>query len=202
MQRILRALFARFSQPMNPLDQSFLVPLDPTLVSKNISSLPFIKVDGAANVRDLGNLDALARLPGSSRTVRCKTRSNRVLRSAQLSYLRPAGKETLQALNLKAIFDFRSTHEIETYQAPLASLPGSQVFHVPVVPDEYFIPEEIERREMEYERIGDEALLSEYKSFLEYGGPSFGIVFRYMKDHPNDLILIHCASKFNTYSSS
>lgn len=186
----LQALFSRFRRPMNPLDQSFLIPLDPNILSKNLGSPPFIAIDGAANVRDMGNLQASGR---PTRTGRSKTRSKRVLRSAQLSHLRPAGREALQALNLKAVFDFRSKSEIELYGAPLASLPGTQVYHVPVVPDEYLDPKEIERREKEYEQVGDEALLNEYKSFLEHGGTSFGTVFRYMRDHPNDLILVHCA---------
>jgi hypothetical protein len=180
---------------MNPLDQTFLAPLDPKVASQYIGLPPFIAVDGAANLRDLGGLQSSARLCGPSRLSRCKTRSNKVFRSAQLSYLRPAGREVLQALDIKAIFDFRSKCEIDNYGAPLASLTGSQVYNVPVVPEEYFIPEEIERREMEYERVGDDALISEYKSFLEHGGSSFGAAFRYMSDHPNDSILVHCASK-------
>ena len=180
---------------MNPLDQTFLTPLDPKVASQYIGIPPFISVNGAANVRDLGNLQTSACLCCPSRLGQYKTRSNRVFRSAQLSYLQPAGKEVLQTLDIKAIFDFRSKCEIDNYGAPLASLTGSQVYHVPVVPDEYFIPEEIERREMEYEKTGDDALINEYKSFLEHGGPSFGAVFRYMNDHPNDAILVHCASK-------
>ena len=195
MQRILQSLCPIIFRPMNPLDQTFLSPLDPMVLSQHLDSPPFITVDGAANVRDIGNLQAVVRLSGSSHTGRWKTRPGRVLRSAQLSHLRPPGKETLQALNLKAIFDFRSKFEIDTYGAPLVSLPGSQVYHVPIVPDDYFIPKEIERREREYERVGDEALLNEYKSFLEHGGTGLGTVFRYLRDHPNDLILVHCASK-------
>jgi hypothetical protein len=182
---------------MSPLDQTFLTPLDPKVASQYIGIPPFLSVDGAANVRDLGNLQTSPCLCCPSRPGRYKTRSNRVFRSAQLSYLRPAGKEVLQALDIKAIFDFRSKCEIDNYWGPLASLTGSQVYHVPVVPEEYFIPEEIERREMEYEKIGDDALVNEYKSFLEHGGPSFGAAFRYMNDHPNDAILVHCASKYS-----
>jgi hypothetical protein len=180
---------------MSPLDQNFLTPLDPKVASQYIGTPPFISVDGAANVRDLGNLQTLARPSCPSRLGQCKTRSNRVFRSAQLSYLRPAGKEVLQALDIKAIFDFRSKCEINNYGSSITSLTGSQVYHVPVVPDEYYIKEEVERREMEYEQIGDDALINEYKSFLEHGGPSFGAVFRYMSDHPNDAILVHCAGK-------
>jgi hypothetical protein len=182
---------------MSPLDQTFLTPLDSKVASQYIGIPPFLSLDGAANVRDLGNLQTSPCLCCPSRLGQCKTRSNRVFRSAQLSYLRPAGKEVLQALDIKAIFDFRSKCEIDNYGGPLASLTGSQVYHVPVVPEEYFIPEEIERREMEYEKIGDDALVNEYKSFLEHGGPSFGAVFRYMNDHPNDAILVHCASKYS-----
>jgi len=180
---------------MNPLDQSFLIPLDTAVTSQHLRFPPFIAIDGTANVRDLGGLPASSHPWGPSRAGRSKTRSNTVLRSAQLSNLRPAGEEALQALGIKAIFDFRSTCEIEDYGAPLASLPGSQVYHVPIVLDDYFLPSEVERRETEYERDGEDALISEYKSFLEHGGKSFGAVFRYMIDHPNDAILVHCASK-------
>jgi hypothetical protein len=43
---------------MDALEIDFLTPMDPNKTSYILSSPPFIKVDGAANFRDVGNLKA------------------------------------------------------------------------------------------------------------------------------------------------
>ncbi|KAG8853594.1 hypothetical protein FRC20_001195 [Serendipita sp. 405] len=174
---------------MDPLEQSYLTPLDATWTAQMLSSPPFLQIDGAANFRDVGNLDIL------TKRSKYKTRSKRVFRSAQLSHLQSGGRDALlhPSLNIRAIFDLRSIYEVKAYHAPVVNnLPGVTVYHVPVVDDGHFCPISVNRREMLYERGDDQGLIDEYKSFLESAGNSFGTIFRWMRDHPDEACLVHC----------
>jgi hypothetical protein len=182
------------SVPMDLLDTSFLVPLEPAIADHMVASPPFIPLEGAANFRDLGNLAA------SHRGERYKTRQGKVFRCAQLSHLRPEGMKKLQSLRIKAVFDLRSAYEINAYEGTRLSLEGMEVHHVPIMDDDYFSPAEVTRREADYEAKGEDGLIEEYLVFLENAGQSFGTIFRYMRDFPEDAIIVHCACKAYSFT--
>lgn len=176
---------------MSFLDQ---IPAEDT--KRYLTSFPFSIVDGAANFRDLGNLEVQRPAPTDDTTVSLKTRTGRVYRSAQLSLLRPPGVEKIHSLGITTVFDLRSSCELSSYGAPLAKIPNVEVLHVPVLPDEAFSPEEIQRREALYEADGEAGLLDEYMAVLQNGGAGFGTIFKHIRDNPDSACLIHCASKF------
>lgn len=91
---------------------------------------------------------------------------------------------------------------MKEYHAPLLShthptllSQGVQVYHVPVVEDDHFGEKVSKKREELFERGGDDGLLDEYQVFLERGGEAFGRVFKWLRDHPDDACVIHCARK-------
>ena len=210
------------------LEQSYLVALDPVATDDVLSTHPFVKMEGVANFRDLGLLPASPPSPerlssshigallsyisrqlitpsaSSRHQFTHKTRPNRVYRSAQLSHIRPSGLTTLlsPALRIRAVFDLRSTYEMNAYNAPLLSFThpslltyGIPVYHVPVVEDDHFSEKLARRREELFERGGDEGLVDEYQVFLDRAGEAFGKVFKWLKDHPDEACVIHCARK-------
>lgn len=183
-----------FSRVMELTKQSFLIPLDPVVAAKILDSPPFVSVDGAGNFRDLGNLFVQQRTSILNGNSRYMTRPGRVFRSAQLSYLRPKGQEKLHSLGIKSIFDFRSSYEITAYGTQI-DIPGITVHHVPIMSEDYFSPQAAGKREEVYETKLEGGLLEEYQTFLDNAGPSFGTVFRHMRDNPEEAIIVHCARK-------
>ncbi len=81
-----------------------------------------IFLDGALNVRDLGDL---------VNNEHKKIKSGLLYRSSQLSYLSPADVKQLQRLNLGTVVDFRALNEAE--ELPDKLWEGVQVIHVPIL---------------------------------------------------------------------
>ncbi|PVG02937.1 hypothetical protein CPB86DRAFT_772310 [Serendipita vermifera] len=190
---------------MDSFEIDFLTPIDPNKTSSILSSPPFIKVDGAANFRDVGNLKASFHTHHTC----YQTRPKFIFRSAQMSHLRPTGLQTLESLNIRAVFDLRSDCEIQAYR-PKDTQPGSpykpadllgsrdsniQVYQLPIMPASYFHPSQVKKRLFVYDRNGEDGLLQEYEAFLDNAGYAFGTIFRYISDPKTSGtgLLVHCA---------
>ena len=90
----------------------------------DLSSPPFVPVEGVINFRDLGLSSTNQVRPGL------------LFRSGELTHLTPTGAETLAAsLNISAVFDLRSETEVNTFASCTPDIPALrdvQFFKVPV----------------------------------------------------------------------
>lgn len=101
-----------------------------------LSSPPFVTVDGVMNIRTLGGYPAT---PGTI------TKPMHVFRSAELSGITNTGKEQLQALGIRKVFDIRSAPEITRFNAAVPVVDGVQFVSVPAMTeDEAFQTKNIE----------------------------------------------------------
>lgn len=90
--------------------------------------MPWIDLEGAANVRDLGGLPTV----DGGQTVR-----GRLLRADNLQELTPADVTVLvREMDLSTVVDLRSSHELKSEgPAPLDGVPGVRHAHHPVLPE-------------------------------------------------------------------
>lgn len=90
----------------------------------DLSSPPFIPVEGVINFRDLGLSSTNQIHPGL------------LFRSGELTHLTPAGADTLaSSLHIRAVFDLRSETEVNTFASRTPDAPALrnvQFFNVPV----------------------------------------------------------------------
>ncbi|KAG8840540.1 hypothetical protein FS842_003826 [Serendipita sp. 407] len=183
--------------------------LDESKTREILSNLPFIAVPGVVNFRDVGGLPIthIQQAHGivasddtkdqvDTATKRLVVKSGRLFRSAQLNALTPQGVEKLHALNIGAIFDFRTTVEVRRYGKvpkddtnPRSGLPlfletlesgeGIQVNHNPLKDITNLSNEQWMAKLLIYGK-GDEGFAQSYDEMLESGGKSFGNVLRYI----------------------
>ena len=90
-----------------------------------LQSFPFYQVEGVCNFREIGGYkvssdSSLDELGPLSMIVQKK----RIFRSAELTYITPAGAEKLKELGIKKVFDLRADVEIRQYKAPPVDLKG------------------------------------------------------------------------------
>jgi len=171
--------------PLELFETDFLVPLDTTLAHPIASKYPFIQVEGALNFRELGGLP-IAGAPT------LQTRPGLIFRSGQISALTDNGKGTLRSLGVQTVFDFRSAREFEKYDAPIPSIPGIEIHHVPIFDEKAFTPEETLKRQNLYGE-GKEGFISAYRDIMDHGGPAFAKVIRQVIARPEVPVLFHCA---------
>lgn len=146
--------FSPFSLPPPPARKSdmastdinqYLPPLDPVQVHAQLSSLPFVQIDGVVNARDLGGY-ASATYPGSV------TRSSRFFRSGEIFRITDDGKAKIRSLGITKIFDLRSDVELKKFDAPMPVIEGVEIVHVPVYREMVYDQDEIMKT---YERFAD-----------------------------------------------
>lgn len=130
--------------------------LDPSWVKTQLSSYPFVIVEGVSNIRTLGNYPSTTH-PGFV------TKPNFIFRSGEISRINETGKQQLEELGqsilhavrssytkkqgIKKVFDLRSDVELEKFGAPVPELAASvNLYRVPVFKLEDYSPEMIARR--------------------------------------------------------
>ncbi|KAF9077067.1 protein-tyrosine phosphatase-like protein [Rhodocollybia butyracea] len=164
-----------------------LEPLDPTYVEDVLSRRPFVPIAGVINVRDLGGY------PSDIHPGKC-TKPGFIYRSAEVAGITEEGKEQVRSLGIKKIFDLRSDTEIEKYNSPLPTIEGVELVHAPVFQTEDYSPEMMARRYKLYASGKTEAFMELYSQILDHGGPAFGAILLFVRDHPNDAFMFHCTA--------
>ncbi|KAF8076680.1 protein-tyrosine phosphatase-like protein [Lyophyllum atratum] len=164
-----------------------LEPLDPAYVSEVLSRPPFVTIDGVINVRDLGSY------PSESSPDKM-TRPRFLYRSAELSSITKEGEQQLKALGIAKVFDLRSDTEIQKYDSPQPEIDGVEIIRVPVFQTEDYSPEMMAKRYQLYASGKTEAFMELYSQILDHAGPSFGAIFRHIRDNPTVGCLFHCTA--------
>ena len=153
--------------------------------------MPWIDLDGAVNVRDVGGLPAVDGGP---------TVPGRLLRSDNLQALSPADVTRLvDGLGVTTVIDLRSTAERASEgAAPLDSVPGLRRVHHPVIPELGSATDAVA-----------DALLAraEERRSRFPGDPTCGFYLGYLEDRPDQVAgavrsiardqgtaLVHCAA--------
>ncbi|KAJ3484010.1 hypothetical protein NLI96_g5924 [Meripilus lineatus] len=177
--------------------------IDQEVLSKILSSEPFVSVEGVPNFRQVGGFQASS---GSS-----SVKSGYLYRSGELSHISDKGKETLRTLGIKKVFDFRAPHETTRFEAPNPTVDTVEFVRAPVTGDEKFDPISIAKlyvdvflrlsldltylgRLKKFEMNEAETFRRAYTRVLKDGGKAYGTVFRHMKDHPDQPCLVHCTA--------
>ena len=127
--------------------------------------MPWIELQGAVNVRDLGGLPT----EDGRETV-----TGRLLRADNLQELSPADVETLvRDIGLTTVVDLRSTAEVASEgPAPLDRVPGVQRIHHPVLPEigsatDVVADVLLTRTEQDHSRYPDDPVCGHYLGYLE-----------------------------------
>ena len=171
---------------------------DEALTKAILSSPPFVPVEGVINFRDLG-LAASLPLPPSNAPPTTQIRPGIVYRSGELTRLTPTGVTKLQELGIRAIFDFRSRSEVKKYAGQTPPLPpdsGIAIHTVPVSEKDEYDPGVLARRVAKFEKDEKEAFAELYEGIFENGRKAFGIVLRWIRDHPGEACLVHCTGEY------
>lgn len=121
---LLTTIYLAMETPFDTIDQEVL--------SKILSSEPFVSVEGVPNFRQVGGFQASS---GSS-----SVKSGYLYRSGELSHISDKGKETLRTLGIKKVFDFRAPHETTRFEAPNPTVDTVEFVRAPVTGDEKFDP--------------------------------------------------------------
>ena len=153
--------------------------------------MPWIELEGAVNVRDLGGL------PTSDGG---KTVGGRLLRSDNLQELSPADVATLMRdFGLTTVIDLRSTAELTAEgPAPLDAVGSVRHVHLPVLPEQGHATDV----------VADVLLTREDQDRARYSGdPRAGHYLGYLEDRPGQVVdalrtiarsegtaLVHCAA--------
>ncbi|OZJ06640.1 hypothetical protein BZG36_00355 [Bifiguratus adelaidae] len=147
----------------------------------------WINVKGVKNVRDLGGWSILS--SNGRRTAHIRPRM--VFRGGELGSVAPEGVKTLLALRVKALFDLRSDQEIASM--PPRAIPGVCRIHTPVFKDMDYSPEMLAIRWQHYFN-GPEGFAKAYQAIYTKGTQAYITIFRYILDHPEDNIMVHCTA--------
>jgi len=156
-----------------------------------LKAFPFYTVDGVANFREIGGYQTSTDSSPAPSTVR----KGRIFRSGELTYIKPSGAETLQSLGIRKVFDLRADVEIKDFNAAPVDLKsvGINVERIGI-PEEWPDAETLGKRLDWFNEKTVEAFTAMYTKILKDFYPSFAKVFRYIKDHPDDGVLVHCTS--------
>jgi len=162
--------------------------VDQEYVEAQLSSPPFVAIDGVHNVRSLGGYESKS-ISGHI------TKVNFAFMSGGLSGITTRGKEQLQELGIQKIFDLRSDIETVLFGQPPPQL-GSQIEleRIPVFKDKDYSPENLTLRSKLYKSEDVQDLLTVYNDILIGGIPAFGAIFKHIRDYPNVPFLFHCTA--------
>jgi protein tyrosine/serine phosphatase/alpha-beta hydrolase superfamily lysophospholipase len=139
-------------------------------------------VQGVNNFRDFGGYKT-----HNNTTVR----PGLLFRAANLSYVTPAGMQTLRQLGVKTVFDLRS--ESERNRVGAASIPGIDTRWTPIFQKQDASPAAIARR---YQHFFDpvQGFQRAYHEILTKAGVAYREIMLHLRDRPDDGILIHCTA--------
>jgi len=141
------------------------------------------KVEGVANFRDIGGYE-------SSKYKGKHVRYNHMFRSADLSKATENGIAELKKLGIKVIFDLRFAEE--RGEKKVREIEGIKNINVPLLGDKS--PMLIDKMNV-YSRLLSNcySFVEVYKHILDHSAEPLRIIFTYIKDHPSDPFLFHCA---------
>ncbi|KAF6006288.1 hypothetical protein HII12_005032 [Brettanomyces bruxellensis] len=140
------------------------------------------KIEGVANFRDIG---------GYKSSIQGKhVKYNHMYRSADLSGATDRGKEELKKLGIKVIFDLRFAEERS--EKKIDEIEGIKNINVPLLGDKS--PMLIDKMNV-YSRLLSNyySFVDVYKHILDHSAEPLRIIFTYIKDHPSEPFLFHCA---------
>ncbi|KIJ57092.1 hypothetical protein M422DRAFT_198473 [Sphaerobolus stellatus SS14] len=165
-----------------------MVELDPEYVKAQLSAPPFVSVEGVSNIRTLGNYPSVV-YPGQL------TKPNFVYRSAEISAVTSKGKDQIEGLGIKKVFDLRSDIELEKFGTPIPQLAKDvEVLRTPVFKKEDYSPEMIAKRYKLYASGKIEAFMQLYSQILDNGIVAYSTIFNHIRDHPDEGFLFHCTA--------
>jgi protein-tyrosine phosphatase len=153
--------------------------------------MPWIDLDGAVNVRDLGGLPT----DDGGETI-----AGRLLRSDNLQELSPSDvRRLVRDMGLTTVVDLRSSAELESEgPAPLDAVPGVRHAHHPVIPE----------LGSATDAVAEALLLKKDQDRSRYpSDPTCGHYLGYLEDRPDQVVgairtiahdkgvaLVHCAA--------
>lgn len=146
-----------------------------------------VRLEGAKNFRDLGGYAT-----DDGRSVRWGL----LYRSGQLSDLTPADQETLRALDIHLVCDFRSADERESEPSALPESPGPSVVSLPIS-DESFEVGELRDRILSGELEGidmDDMLVQANRSFAGRFAKQYRAMFERLRSDDALPALVHCTA--------
>jgi protein-tyrosine phosphatase len=153
--------------------------------------MPWIDLEGAVNVRDLGGLPT----EDGGETV-----AGRLLRSDNLQDLSPSDVATLVGeFGVTTVVDLRSTHELAAEgPAPLDAVDGVRHVHHPVLPErgestDIVAAALLSRREQDQSRYPDDPAAGHYLGYLEDRPDQVTGALRTIARAPGPA-LVHCAA--------
>jgi protein-tyrosine phosphatase len=147
-----------------------------------------VPLEGALNFRDLGGYVGL-----DGRTVRWGL----VFRSDALHELTERDLQTLQALDLRAVYDLRRTYERERQPTVLPASNGHRSIHLVVGddPDATNAPDTIELiLRGELVEADDQYMIDVYGEMLLDGAGTFGRLLTHLTEDDGLPALFHCAA--------
>lgn len=154
--------------------------LPPLIVAEILSSTPFVKISGVANVRDI-----------SSTTTALNIRQGFAYRSGVLTRITGLGMRKLVVdVGVKTIFDLRKPSEREKYPSP--EIPGAETVWLAYAET----PQKTEMDAFAKDDGGVSAFVDMYDDALKALQPTFKAVFTHIRDQPNKPFLFHCTGEF------
>ncbi|KAG5725676.1 Tyrosine-protein phosphatase [Termitomyces sp. T112] len=148
-----------------------------------LSSPPFVVVPGVINIRALRGT--------SAEGTQMHIKPLHVFRSGELTRITDVGRSKLQELGVTTVFDLRSDSEIAEFHSETPDIPGIRFVRAPALTENAWkmdIPELIQR----YKDNELKADLNGYDRILQMAGPSYGLIFSHLRDHPSEPCLVHC----------
>jgi len=158
-------------------------PISPV---QDISSPPFIAVEGVFNIRSVGGY--------ATSDPSLIVKPTALFRSGDPSRITEKGKNQFIALGVRRVFDFRATSEISSYKSPTPVIPGVEFIRVPVSDDNEYDPVSLALRMKQFEGNELETFLELYQEILASAGKAFEPVFRHVIENPEEPCLIHCTA--------
>lgn len=183
---VATALITKFLSPEQEL-QRF------NAITKNVGLIPRAKVvDGIANFRDLGGWEVYK--PTFNVDGPCRVRSGYIFRCANTANVSKDGLKAMQQLRIKAMFDLRSEEECTKNGFPTElDAFGVARYHTPVFRHEDYSPDAIALRLLHL-LTSWHTYVHVYDQMLENGVDAFRSMFEFIRDHPNDPLVLHCTA--------
>lgn len=154
--------------------------LPPPIVAEILSSPPFVKISGVANVRDI-----------SSTKTAVNIRQGFAYRSGVLTRITGLGMRKLVVdVGVKTIFDLRKPSEREKYPSP--EIPGAETVWLAYADT----PQKTDMDAFAKDDGGVSAFVDMYDDALKALQPTFKAVFTHIRDQPNKPFLFHCTGEF------
>ncbi|KDQ17048.1 hypothetical protein BOTBODRAFT_30437 [Botryobasidium botryosum FD-172 SS1] len=172
---------------MSSMIDFYFPPVDPEQVLLQLSTHPFVSIEGVFNVRDLGGY------PSTTHPDHI-TKSSRVFRAGEISRITDAGKAQLRALGITKIFDLRSDAEIKKFGTTLPSIDGVEIVPVPVYKVMDYSEQAMKQMYEEFADGTPKGFLTSYLDILVTGVEPIEAILKHIRDRPNEGCLFYCTA--------